>query len=309
MPPRIPVRFPWASRLSLLPSRTLQSLFRTFTTTTPSLALGPESPNYIDVPKPVQPTFPPKPIVKGVLPIPRNVFKTRSPHPKASSEFITKTTPEPKHERLPGKYATDAELRLYKKRLAEKRRQALREGIQELHERKTTTDRERMARTKRIQLKNRKLALAPPRSVDVLTSTSVSKSIQDYLNNKLSSRSRSNIHPKRREAYHARMAQHAAVRQAHLNDLYTHAREFIVDEEDLDQAIETAFGTEERPVGWDVKGEEQVGIHSSREASPWNGGTPDGVGDMLQRVRKGEGVGLARERVKRVAEELTGGRM
>jgi hypothetical protein len=43
--------------------------------------------------------------------------------------------------------------------------------------------------------------------------------------------------------------------------------------------------------------------------SPWNGPMPEGVGDLLHKLRGGEGVGLAKERVKKLAEELTGGKM
>jgi hypothetical protein len=36
---------------------------------------------------------------------------------------------------------------------------------------------------------------------------------------------------------------------------------------------------------------------------------PEGVSDKMNNLRGGEGVGLAKERVKKLAEELTGGKM
>lgn len=306
MPPRLPVRLPRVSRHCATPTSSSLSV-RFFTSTSPSLALGPESPNYIDVPKPLQPAFPPKPRIKGVLPTPRNVFKTRNSHPKESDEFIKQSTPNPIKQKIPGKYSRDADYRLHKQRLAESRKQALREGVKELHVRKSTIEARAKASMQATFEDKRARAMAPPKDVDVLTQTSVSKSIRDFLDDELPSTSRSNIPNARRKAYERKMAKHAAVRQARLHDLYTNAREFIVNEEQLDEAIEQAFGTEKDPVTWDTQGREIRDPNSGK--SPWNGPMPEGVGDMLQKLKGGEGVGLAKERLKKVAEELTGGKM
>ncbi|KAF2867869.1 hypothetical protein BDV95DRAFT_526908 [Massariosphaeria phaeospora] len=305
MAPRIAVRFPW------LPSSALDATFNTshcvraFATTAPALALGPQSPNYIEVPKPLQPTFPPKPNVKGHLPVPRDVFKTRSPHPKASDKFLRATTSDPKEVKVPGPYSRDVDYRLYKQRLADTRKQALREGVKELHERKTESDDKYRAQIQRMSAERRSLAMAPPRTVDVLTQTSVSKSIRDFLDNKLPSTSRSNITKARRLAYQKRMERQSATRKSHLHDLYTNARQFIVSEEQLDEAIEQAFGSEEAPMGWEAG----LMVAGGYGASPWEHTMPEGVGDKLQKLKGGEGVGLASDRIKKVAEELTGGKM
>ncbi|ORX98088.1 hypothetical protein BCR34DRAFT_577523 [Clohesyomyces aquaticus] len=307
MPPRIPVRFPWAPKPSLTPLNSPLCL-RTFTSTPPTLALGPESPNYIEVPKPVQPTFPPKPIIKGVLPVPRSVFHNRGPHSKATPEFLSATTQDPKHQNVPraGRHHPDKDYILYKQRLAASRKQALRDGVTQLHARKLAIEQYEKSRIQKLQDTNRALAFAPPRTSDVLTSTTISKTIQDYLQDKLPATSRSDITRSRRKAFKKRMSRHAAVRQSRLHDLYTKAREFVVDEQGLDEAIEKAFGTEQEPMRWDSRGNMFVGAEGG---SPWHGPMPDGVSDMLQRLRTGEGVGLATERVKKVAEELTGGKM
>ncbi|KAF2254796.1 hypothetical protein BU26DRAFT_514639 [Trematosphaeria pertusa] len=312
MPPRIPIRFPWAPRSgpSSINGLNASLCIRTFSSTSPSLALGPESPNYIEVPKPLQPTFPLKPPVKGHLPVPRNVFKTRSKLPKESDKFIALTTKDPKKVKVPGPYSRDADYRLYKQRLAEARKQAFREGVKALHGRKTTTEAQHLARIQRVGAERRALAMAPPRTVDVLTQTSVSKSIRDFLDNKLASRSRENITQGHRRAYERRMAKQDAVRRARVHDLYTNAREFIVNEEQLDEAIEKAFGTEEDPMLWTAKGEMvPFSRGDAMGLSPWEGPMPEGVGDRLQKLKGGEGVGLAKERVKKVAEALTGGKM
>lgn len=310
MPPRIPLRICG----SATPSHSLSTPnprlnVRSFTATTAPRALGPESPNYIEVPKPLQPTGTPKRIIKGVLPTPRNVFKTRSDLPKESDEFLKLSTPDPAKPPMPGKYNRDAEIRLYKQRLADSRKLALRQGVKELHERKTTTEQKERADMKVYFAERRAAAMAPPREVDVLTQTSVSKSIRDFLEDKLPSTSRLNITDARRKAFKRRMAKHQSVREARLHDMYTKAREFIVNEEQLDAAIEQEFGTEEAPVGWDGKGQQVVGQAGEFGKSPWAGPMPEGVAELLKKLKGGEGVGLARERMKKVAEELTGGKM
>jgi len=312
MPPRIPVRASWTSNSPSAPSGAWTStrtpcMRRALSSTPASLALGPQSPNYIDVPKPLQPSYPVKPDVKGHLPIPRDIFKTRNKHPKESDVFIARSTREPKEVKAPGPYSKDAEYRLYKQRLAEKRREALKEGVKELHERKVTSEAEYMAKIQAIGATRRALAMAPRREVDILTETSVAKGIRDFLGDSLPPRQ--DISKARSRAYQRRIARVQQVRASRLHDLYTNAREFIVDEQQLDEAIEKAFGTEEEPVGWDRKGSMGLRHDGHDGLSPWHGPMPEGVGEMLKKLKGGEGVGLAKERVKKVAEELTGGKM
>lgn len=302
MPPRVPVCLPRASQPQCISS----TCARAFGSTPARAALGPESPNYIDVPKPLQPTFPPKPRIKGVLPRPRDIFKTRSDLPKESDEFLANSTRDPVKRPQPGKYSRDADIRLYKQRLADARKEALRTGVKELHARKVETEATEKAQLEKLFAERRAAAMAPRREVDILTETSVSKSVRDFLEGKLPSTSRSNIPEARRKAFERKMAKHAAVRQARLHDLYTQAREFIVTEEQLDDAIEKAFGTEENPMGWGDDGEARIGEPGD---SPWYGPMPNGVAELLHSLKGGEGVELADDRVRKVAEKLTGGKM
>lgn len=309
MPPRIPVRAPWASSAPA----SCRNASRPFSSTPPALALGPQSPNYIEVPKPAQPTFPIAPDVKGHLPIPRDITKTRSKHENLES-FLSETTKEATARKAPGPFSRDVDFRLYKQRLADARKAALKEGVKELHARKVTSEAQHLDRIQKSGELRRKLATAPRREVDVLTETSVSKGVRDFLAGTLPAPEK-NIEARRR-AYKKRMAAQEAVRQSRLHDLYTNARTFIVSEEQLDQAIDEAFGTEENPVGWNMKGQEgrrlskdTSGVSGYEGLSPWTGPMPEGVGDKMEKLRGGEGVGLAKERIKKLAEELTGGKM
>ncbi|KAF2845003.1 hypothetical protein T440DRAFT_472999 [Plenodomus tracheiphilus IPT5] len=299
MPPRIPPRVvSWACPPAAV---------RPFSSTAATHALGPQSPNYIEVPTPAQPTYPVQPAVKGHLPIPRDVFKTRNIHPKQSKIFLNRTTKTPQDPKQPGPYSRDADYRLYRQRLADKRREALRAGVKELHERKVTTEAQYLAQIQAQGASRRHLAVAPRRDVDVLTETTINKGIRDFLTDGLPPRQ--DMTEARRRAYERRMAKVHAVRTSRLHDLYTNAREFIVDESQLDEAIEKAFGSEESPMGWDIKGNMGLRSEGKEGLSPWHGPMPEGVSDMMQKLRGGEGVGLAKERVKKVAEVLTGGKM
>ena len=302
MPPRILVRASWASSA---PTNNLN--IRQFSSTPAALALGPQSPNYIEVPKPAQPTFPLDPNVKGHLPIPRDIFKTRNQHPKESDAFLRKSTKDAKDRKAPGPFSRDADFRLYKQRLADARKEALKEGVKELHTRKVTSEAEHLDRIQKSGELRTKLAMAPRREVDILTETSVSKGVRDFLADSLPAANK-NIEARRR-AYERKQAAQQVVRESRLHDLYTNARTFIVNEEQLDEAIEKAFGTDESPMGWDVRGNMGPREKGNEGLSPWHGPMPEGVGDMMNKLRGGEGVGLAKERVKKLAEELTGGKM
>jgi len=309
MPPRIPVRFPWASRTAVPSLNGRDIAIRTFTSTPTVLALGPQSPNYIDVPKPLQPTFPLSPQPKGHLPVPRDVFKTRNRHPKQSTVFLNRATREPKTVKAPGPHSRDAEYRLYKQRLADTRRSALREGVKQLHERKVSNEAQHFAKIQTNYADKRARAMAPPRETDVLTATSIDPGIRDFLASALPNTSRTNI-DKRRAAYQRRVEKIHTMRSSRLHDLYVNARTFIVDDAQLDEAIEKTFGTEEKPMGWNQKGVMGPRSEGMEGLSPWHGlYMPEGVGDMLEKLRGGEGVGLAKERAKKVAEALTGGKM
>lgn len=308
----MPARIPWPCPPAVTYTATATAptggwSVRALSSSATAQALGPQSPNYIDVPQPLQPSYTPKPVVKGHLPVPRDIFKTRSRHPKQSPVFLDRTTRTPKDLKQPGPHSRDADLRLYKQRLADKRREALREGVSQLHERKVTTEAQYLAKIQAQGALRRDLAQAPRRPVDVLTETSVSKGIRDFLADALPPRQDS-IEARRR-AYERRVAKYHAVRTARLHDLYTNAREFIVDESQLDEAIDKAFGAEESPVGWNLKGEMGQRSDGHDGLSPWYGPIPEGVVDLLQKLKGGEGVGLAKDRVRKVAEELTGGKM
>lgn len=92
------------------------------------------------------------------------------------------------------------------------------------------------------------------------------------------------------------------------------ARTFIVTPQQLDAAIEEEFGRNFKGEGGYVSN-----LQGGSESSMWNFGPPMTVQDMLNRANRSggrlavDGVGtlaeINRERVRRIGEKLTGGKM
>ncbi|KAF2501180.1 hypothetical protein BU16DRAFT_450180 [Lophium mytilinum] len=285
---------------------------RSFTSAPAVLALGPQSPNYVEVPKPVQPTFPLKPRLKGVLPVPRNIFRTRGDKKKASDEFLNAATKEPSTIREhKGK---DVAYQDYKLRLAETRRRNLKQSVKELHEREVESHRQMDAISTRKQEEHLALVNQPERDDERLTNPSVSKDIMDYMSGKLDARPplkwiEQDIEI-RRTRFQKMQQKKEAARLDALHTLYMQARDFITTEKQLDEAIDKVFGTPENPVTFGL---------TFRDSSPWASEAPPTVRDMLNRQgllddvqagQKGKGTyDVMNDRLKKIAEDLTGGKI
>ncbi|KAL8931232.1 MAG: hypothetical protein Q9216_007251, partial [Gyalolechia sp. 2 TL-2023] len=188
------------------------------------------------------------------------------------------------------------------------RRRNLRESLQELRSRKEKSD-SRLAAIGSLQQSERAALLsAPTPSDEKYTSSSVVQS---------SLPGRSGLpdpdRERRIEAKKQNYATHAASKKAErrnaLHTLYMNAREFIVTEEKLQEAVERAFDPQNKQFDTDAR----------RGLNVWNLDFPDTVKDMLARVNRGEGGkaverfagygAVTDERMRRLGEELTGGKM
>ncbi|KAI7262710.1 hypothetical protein KC343_g5562, partial [Hortaea werneckii] len=111
-----------------------------------------------------------------------------------------------------------------------------------------------------------------------------------------------------------------------LHTLYLNAKTFIVTPQQLDQAVDEAFGTVEDPVRFD--GDQQYeptgfynsGMRNAQSQSVWAQGKPERVQDMLNRANNQGGktamenastslASVNKDRVRRIGEVLTGGKM
>lgn len=197
--------------------------------------------------------------------------------------------------------------------MSEIRKQNLREGIKSLRARKVSVENRMSARQAAKQAKREELLHRPEREDERLTAPSnnidldalYSKAIPD---------------PTREERIRTKMLniqRHEETKREErmeaVHSLYVNAREFIVTPQQLDKAVDAAFGTPEVPVKF---GKYTTG---AMNRSIWAEGKPERVQDMLN-VANGQNTGRAmndrgdpsqinKERIRRIAETFTGGKI
>jgi hypothetical protein len=279
---------------------------RSFSTTPSRFAISPESPSFIDVPRPKQYPNPPKPVIKGVLPVPKKIDL-----PDYSSntfvEFLEKTTPKPQDRSQP--HGPDADRLAWKQRMAASRRRNLAQGLQELAIRQEETKITAQFRAERKNYEHETLSNMPERRDQALTLPSLANSVRQVLKSR-DKKMKGDKNVNRQEQKYANQQERKnQERKDQLHTLYTHARHFITTEEALDAALEETFGTDENPVRWNHRG-----------LSVWAlDGTPPTVQEMLKPAKarpsfdldtkEGEPKTQHQQRMKQIAEALTGGRI
>ena len=206
----------------------------------PSLRVGPESPSYIDVPQTIQPEKASKRRVKGTLPVPREIFPARRTD-KPSKEYLAAATSLPTNQTPVDPNDPHAEYIESKRRMADMRRNNLREGLLELHKRKKGTDNAMMARSTAKQQQREKIFRQPDRDDEVLTRPSVVQEMQPKKLPVLPDPDRAERLAKSRARLEAVNAQKQLERTANLQALYMSARDFITTEAQLAAAIEREF--------------------------------------------------------------------
>ncbi|KAB2569456.1 hypothetical protein BFW01_g1578 [Lasiodiplodia theobromae] len=281
---------------------------RTFASSPASLQIPPESPRYIEVPKAPQQTAPYTPVVKGSLPVPRNIFVTRSKEAKESAKFLLNATREPSDAAPPS--GPHADRLAWEQRLAALRRKNLREGVAALHKRKKQSDEYLAQRGARRQNEQVRLIKQPPRDDEVFTSPSTPLAVRNFLKGMYYVPSKVNPKWKRKRVERIEAAK-SDERKDMLHTLYVHARDYIVTEDQLSKVIEDTFGTQDNLPGFAASSNQQG-------RSIWARGE---LLNMEQMLQNNQGLGnralekmsipelVTQERIHRIAEELTGGKI
>ncbi|KAI7591103.1 hypothetical protein KC316_g3044 [Hortaea werneckii] len=314
MPPRTALSTP------LRGWRCPQCAHRSFSSSPKILAVGPEHPRYIDVPEPPQQTVPDRKFVKGRLPVPRDVFSGARGQDKASEEWLHDHTQPPK-ERSVEKGSREE----WKHKMSDMRRRNLREGLTSLRARKDREQRLRSERSTENQRKREALLNRPEREDERLTTPSTGLDPNLLRQHTPSAAELAPIRAAKQANLQAHTTAKRAERLDHLHTLYLNAKTFIVTPQQLDQAVDEAFGTVEDPVRFD--GDQQYSptafynnsMKNAQSQSVWAQGKPERVQDMLNRANGQGGKtamesagGLAsvnKDRVRRIGEVLTGGKM
>jgi len=276
---------------------------RAFGTTSSRLHIPPESPAFIDIPQPHQPLRDPKPIVKGVLPVPREVFPANRPD-KPGPTYLANVTRDPLPKNLPPP-AQLTEIGKYKRRMADMRKSHLRESLEELHARKRVIDGQIAHRSAMRQKLNARLVSQAQREDERLTNVSIPSAMRPQRVLKLSAEEELAIYNARKAAHEAKLAAKHEDRLDKLHTLYMNAREFITTREQLATAIDQAFQTTKSI--WARQGmpdtiEEIIRRGRDRTSNQGRAGVTL-TGDVSERALKDQ------ERMQRIAEKLSGGKM
>lgn len=187
--------------------------------------------------------------------------------------------------------------------MAETRRSNLRESLVELRTRHFDRERRVSRISERKTQANQARMLAPQREDERLTSPTVTAAVKQLQIGAVPDPGREQRIAEKKERVAAKEAIREELRKDALHTLYMHAREFIVTESQLDAEIEKIFT--ESPFGtkdniWDA----------------YN--APETIQDMLLSVNNTQKLAidyhsgpapLTGKRLKKIAEELTGGKM
>lgn len=221
---------------------------------------------------------------------------------KTWPKYFKQVTPEPKSQSEPAN-----DYVAWKRRMAASRRENLRTGLVNLSYRKAARE-VGVAHGSRERIREREKALyAPQREDDRLTATTVIKAVSAL-------QTGASVPDPNREArvaaskarVEANFAARELQRRDALHTLYMHARDFIVTEQQLDDEVERIFT--DTPFGKD-----------DYRSNIWDAqGSPITVGTMLFEVNGTQkeamkyhrgGAAKTSQRMKKISEELTGGRM
>ena len=178
----------------------------------------------------------------------------------------------------------------------------------ELRERKERDDKRLEARSAYRMAEHERLVAAPERDDEHFTSPSILHSMRPGRGFRLSDPDRaSRIAVKKANVAAQEIAKQEERRNA-LHTLYMNAGNFIVTEEHLNRVVDQIFD-DNMPFANDSK----------HGLNIWNTGYPETVQEMLNQanrtgggkaVEKNQGHGpLTRQRMKKIGEELTGGKM
>ncbi|KIW17841.1 hypothetical protein PV08_05036 [Exophiala spinifera] len=277
---------------------------RTFASTSSRLHIPPESPAFIDVPEPHQPVGEPKPQVKGILPVPRELFPRRRPD-KPGQEYLANVTRDPLPKNVPHPDHL-SETGRYKQRMAELRKAQLREGLQELHRRKVHIDGQIAYRSQARQKQNARLTTQAQREDERLTNATVPSAMKlRGGHHELSPEDEDALYDSRVQAYQAKRAAKHADRLDRLHTLYMNARHFITTKEQLADAIDQAFQTTKSI--WDRQGPPDTVEDMIRRGRDRTG--DQGRGGLRLSSEVNERVLKDQERMQKIAEKLSGGKM
>jgi hypothetical protein len=226
---------------------------------------------------------------------------------KANDEEIEKAAPTPKSRFEHPKGSREE----WRQKMSDSRRQNLREGLKTLHARTARRNRQKDEQSAQKKAEREALIRMPERDDERYTAPSHGLDLEKLLHGTPPDPNRKARLARKRKMVKAQAERQKVIRMDHLHTLYMRARDFIVTPEQLDKAVDNAFGTADNPVTF---------AGETAGTSMWSHGPPDSLQNMLDRANRIRGRSIVpsadgsvssvqNERMKRLAESLTGGKM
>lgn len=284
---------------------------RAFSTSRIRRKIGPEHPNYIEIPEPPQQTGKSRQVLKGTLPVPRSLFSGKRGQDEHRRESVRLSTLDEQHGARYDPPAADTYLS-WQNKISAQRKQNLRDGVAELKRRHEKFNKRR-DHVSKVRAQEREEATSrPEREDERLTAHSNNFDYNALMHGQVHDKDRAKNIEEAKERFIMREARKQQERFEHLHTLFTKASKFITTPEQLDEAIETSFGTDEDPVVFS-----RDYLNSQDTHSIWALGKPPTLQDLLRTTAIGTAEGvmtpqqitLRDARLKKVAEALTGGAM
>lgn len=266
----------------------------------------PESPLYIRLPPPPQSEEPKVGRVRGHLPVPREIFPRPEGDRKLRPEYMQRAAPEPAVQRQPSNQVQE-----WKAEMAQSRRTNFEQGLRALWARRSRRQSIRRVKASRNFEANKKAGATPEREDDRLTRSTILDALFD-----------TKLHPdpdrfSRAERSRTRvLAKEKAKREARrdaLMELYINTANFIVHEGELKAEIETIFAPDY------FRKQSQSANRYGATDNIWGiYGKPTSISSMLENAT-GTSTKIidfdeseydrSVKRQKKIAEDLTGGKM
>lgn len=191
--------------------------------------------------------------------------------------------------------------------MSDLRRLHFREGLKELASRKETMESKRRAASVIRRRQSQALVNAPEREDERLTKPTITADVRALLKPYQPRGRTPEEFMQAQQNYARHQTRQTARRREALHNLYMHARSFILTEQQLNDAVEKTFGSDEDPIVW--------GIH--KDQTIWGLGPPATVEKMLNKDKtrfeeqfsNRDRETLMQSRLRRIAEVLTGGKM
>lgn len=233
--------------------------------------------------------------------MPRELFPARRAD-KPRKQYLDAATPVPKSERTVSPNSSDPEKQAWKHKMADLRRKNLREGLSDLYARKKSTEGRVVSRSLENQNRRDRILQQPEREDELLTRPSTIQAMMPHKQPVLPDPNREERLALSRARMEAKKAEKEAERMHHLQSLYMNARTFITTEEQLAAEIDRVFPEGENEA-W--RNDHQPGENI------WNLGNPPTISNLANKTRANEAMrwDLSQDRVKKLAEAITGGKL